>query len=382
VVTTDIVTETEGVRRIHAEWSALVADSFTAAFSTPAWYLAWLDAFPPKRIAIVTAREGGRLVGVLPLSLIRSDVRGLFFPLVAPLARGDYQPPIVASGAAREVLPAMLDTAVRHFGRHFVYWFPNIPTNEPALQVLLSYLQTREMTYATATAVAPRIRIGGRSYAEVEAAWSARHRKEVRHKRQRLETCGELELWRPQTLDEAQSAMRDFFTVHDEKWLAQGQPGRFHNPANRRHFLALLERLWGRGLHFSALRCGQRRIYYSFSFISGGWILLYRPAFRIEYQKYAPGTVFLSMLLEEACRSRMEGIDFLLGEEEFKFRWSNDVLKVLDLHAAFHAWSPAFQWLARGKPYVLKHVEPVMARAKARLQRVGAHRAAPEASRA
>ncbi|MGH8221179.1 MAG: GNAT family N-acetyltransferase [Steroidobacteraceae bacterium] len=382
MIATDILSETNDVRSLAAEWSSLVADSFSATFSRAEWHLAWLDAFPPKQIAVVTARESGRLVGLLPMSLVRTDVRGLFLPLATSLARGDYQPLILAAGAAREVLPALLDAAIRHFGRHVVYWFPNIPSTDPALQFLLSHLQKRQMACATSTGVASRIRIGGRSYAEVEAGWSPRHRKEVRHKRQRLEALGALRLWQPETLEEARTAVRDFFEVHDDKWLAQGQPARFHNPANRRHFLAILERFWGRGLLFSALQCGEKKIYYSFNLVSDGWILLYRPALRVEYQRYSPGTVFLSLLLEHACSSGMQGIDFLVGTEKFKLRWSNEALKVFGLHAAAHAWSPAFQWFARGKPYVLKHVEPAMARAKARWQRAAAHRIVAQASRA
>lgn len=374
MVTTEIVDTAEELERIETEWETLTGESFTAIFSSPAWHRAWLEAFPPKRIALVTARERGRLVGVLPLSLIRSDIRGLYFPLVTPIARGDYQPPIVVSDCACRALPVMLDTALRHFGRRVVYWFPNVPATDPALQVLLSSLQKLGMVYTTTTDIAPRLRIGGRSYAEIEAGWSARRRKEVRRKRRRLEALGDLSLWRPRTLEEARALTWEFFAVHDEKWLSQGHPGRFHDPAYRRHFLALVERLWDRGLHLSALRCGSTNVYYSFSFGSGGWILLYRPAFRIEYFDYSPGTVFLSLLIEQACRTGLEGIDFLLGSEEFKFHWSNDTLDVVSVHAASSAWSFAFQWFARGKPYFIKHLEPTMARAKAQWQRVGARR--------
>lgn len=382
MIATEILRGPDEVRSLAREWSTLVADSFTATFSRAEWHLAWLEAFPPKQIAVVTAREGGRLVGVLPMSLIRSDVRGLFFPLVTPMARGDYQPPIVAALSAGEVVPAMLDEAFRHFGRHLVYSFPNIPSTDPALKFLLSHLQAKQMVCAASTAVALRLRIDGRSYAQIEAGWSARHRKEVRSKRQHLEALGELRLWQPATIEEARATAHEFFEVHDEKWLAEGQPGRFHDPANRRYFLALIERLWGRGLHFRALQCGEKKIYYSFNIISDGWVLLYRPALRVEYQKHSPGTVFLALLLEQACRTGLQGIDFLLGAEKFKFRWSNDAVKVVGLHATARAWSPAFQWFARGKPYMLRHVQPAMARAKARLQKAGAHRTMPGTSRA
>src|SRR3974390_1329226 len=117
---------------IAQEWESLVKDSFTSVFSSPAWYLASLDAFPYRNLAVITARDGGRLVGVLPLARFRTDFRGLYFPQLAPLARGDYQPPVVDSDLASEVLPLMLDKAFDYFGRRGVLWWPNVPATDPS----------------------------------------------------------------------------------------------------------------------------------------------------------------------------------------------------------------------------------------------------------
>ena len=140
---------------ISNEWENLVGDSFTAAFSHPGWFFAWLDAFPPKKIAVVTARDGNRLVGVLPLARFRTDARGLYFTEVAPLARGSHQPPIVAPEWVSSALPAMLDAAFAHFGRKGVFWWPNIPVTDPSVPVLRDYLQAHNMPYVEDREVAP-----------------------------------------------------------------------------------------------------------------------------------------------------------------------------------------------------------------------------------
>src|SRR5580704_17384816 len=113
----------QAVETIAPEWERLVEGSFIGAFSQPAWSLAWIDAFAPQNIAVLTAREGNRLVGVLPLSRSRTDARGAYFRQVAPIARGDYTPPVVSPEFAAEALPAMLDAAVRHYGRRGVFWW-------------------------------------------------------------------------------------------------------------------------------------------------------------------------------------------------------------------------------------------------------------------
>src|SRR5438067_371264 len=131
------------IESLADEWQSLLGDTYAAVFSSPFWYLAWIDAFPPKRIAIVTARQGDRLIGVLPLGRLRTDARGLYFTLVGPLARGDYQVPIVDASLAAVALPAMLDAALRFYGRRGVYWWPNVPITDPSLDVLRSFFASR-----------------------------------------------------------------------------------------------------------------------------------------------------------------------------------------------------------------------------------------------
>jgi CelD/BcsL family acetyltransferase involved in cellulose biosynthesis len=364
----DVVQGTVPLQAIAAEWDAIVPPTFTAALSQSGWYFACQDAFPAKELVAVTARMGGRLIGVLPLLLMRTDARGLFFSQVTTFSRGDYQPPILGIDALPDVLPAMVDAAIGHFGRRIVYWWAKLPITEPSLEVLRSHLGRLGMSITEQVEVAPRLHIAGRSYAEIEATWSPSHRTDVRRQRKRLAGVNPISLWEPQSLDEAHSLLDELFTVHDEKWLSQGLPGRFQNSTERKHFGAIVQRLWGRGLHMSALRCGSINVSFGFGFFAAGWVQWYRPTYRTEFHNMSPGKVHIALLLEEACRRKWSGIDFLLGAEGYKLQWSNEQLRVIDLYASFSKWAPAYQWFTRGKPYVRDRLGPMYARFKARLQ--------------
>lgn len=366
------ITVLEGISAVESvasEWDRAVPETFTAALTRSPWYMAWYETFPPKQIVAVTAREEGRLVGLLPMSRIKTDARGLYFSQATNFARGDYQPPIIASGADPEVLPRLLDASLAHFGRRILYWFAGIPETHPAARLLPSHLSSRGLTIVEQSQVAPRLNIEGRTYSQIESTWSASHRTDVRRQRKRLGALGELSLWQPQSLSEAHSFLEEFFVVHDEKWLSQGHPGRFHDPAERRHFRAIADRMWGRGLLLSALRSGQTNISYGFGFLSDGWILWYRSTYRGDYQNYSPGKVHIALLLEEACQNQWNGFDFLTGPEAYKLLWSNGSMRVIDYHASFSPRLPAFQWFTRGRPYVRDRLGPRLARARARLQR-------------
>jgi CelD/BcsL family acetyltransferase involved in cellulose biosynthesis len=240
MISVEILKGAAALDAIPEEWERLVGDSFTAAFSNPGWHLAWVDAFPQQRIAVVTARDEGRLVGILPLARFRTDARGLYFTEVAPLARGDYLPPVVAPEYVATALPAMLDAAFAHFGRRGVFWWPNIPVTDPSVPVLREYFQAHKMPFVEDREVAPRLRLDGCDFAAAEKMWSSSHRIDVRRQRKRLAEKGPVSLWQPATYAEADAALTEFFKVHDDKWLAQGFPGRFQDPKQQQHFRAIL----------------------------------------------------------------------------------------------------------------------------------------------
>ncbi len=369
MISVEVLRGSSSLETISGEWEALVGDSFTAAFSQPAWLRARFEAIPCESTVFITARKGTQLVGVLPLGRFRADARGLYFSQVAPLGGGDYQPPVVVPEMVAEVLPALLDAALEHFGRSGVFWWPNIPITDPSLPVIREYLRARHMPFSESREGAPRLRLNGCDYSGAEKVWSSSHRVDVRRQRKRLAEKGPVSLWRPSSLAEAEPVLSEFFRVHDAKWLAQGFPGMFQNPANRLFFQAMMRQMLGRGLMFSTLRCGETDISYAVAFFAGGWIQWYRPTYRSEFQNYSPTKVHLALLVEEACSHGWQGLDFLLGEEPYKKVWSNEMMEVVSIHAGFSQWAPSYFWFTRGKPYVKKHLAMSYMRAQAWLQK-------------
>lgn len=368
MVSAQILQGVEALENLACEWESLIGDTFSHAFVQPAWHLAAIDAFPRQDVSLITAREGNRLVGALPLCRVPTDARGLYFKLIGPPGRGDYQGFAADPEYVSAALPAMLEAAFERFGRRGVYWFPNIPTTDPALPVLLAFLERNRMPYTEERESAPRLRLNGADFAAIEGAWPSKHRGDVRRQRKRLGEQGPVSIWQPSSIEEAEPVLTEFFRIHDEKWLAQGFPGMFQDPAQRRHYQAILRRLWGRGAHFSTLRCGSVDVSYHMGFFSGGWIQWYRPTYRPEFGNYSPSKIHIAMLIEQACRGGWSGFDFLLGAEGYKVLWCNEETEVVNIHAGFHRNAPAYFWFSRGKPYVRSKLQLKYLRARARIQ--------------
>lgn len=354
------------------EWDALLQEvQDPCVFQTLPWLQAWLDVYDPGRIVILTARRQGQLVGVLPMIRQRTDARGLYLTRVAPLAPGisDYQSPLVAAGQDAEVLPALWDAAARALGGG-VYWFPHQPETGAALPVLRQYLARRGWPVFEESEMAPRIRFPA-SWADLEKRWTASWRKDVRRQRKRLEeqAGGPLEIWQPASAAEGHPVLDEFFRVHDHKWVEQGFPGIFADVRVRDHFHAMLSRLHGRGLHFSTLRCGGVDISYHFGFLYAGWLCWYRPSFRYQYQVYSPSKVHIGMLMEQGHAAGWKGFDFLLGDEGYKLQWADEQVRIVSLHAGTSAWSPAYFWFSRGKPWLRAQAAGRLMRWKGKLRK-------------
>jgi CelD/BcsL family acetyltransferase involved in cellulose biosynthesis len=359
----------EAIESLANEWEELIGDSSTSVFSKPGWFLAALDTFPARRLVVITARSGDRLVGVLPLVRKRTDARGLYLTLVTPPARGDYNSPIVHPEFAHESLPAMLKSAFQYFGRHGVYWFPNIPATDPSLDILRSFFASERMHWVEEKETAPRLRLDGLDFTTVEKSWPSSHRRDVQRQRKRLAEKGKVSIWQPESLAEAEPVLQEFFRVHDDKWLAQGFPGVFQDPKQRQYFQAILRRLWGNGVHFSTLRCGSTDVSYHFGFFSGGWIQWYRPTYRPEFAGFSPSKIHIAMLIEQECDLRWKGFDFLLGTEPYKVVWCNEQVDVVNIHSGFHSWAPSYFWFSRGKPIVRQRLQLTYMKTRAWLQK-------------
>jgi CelD/BcsL family acetyltransferase involved in cellulose biosynthesis len=373
MISVQIAEGRDALEAIADEWDSWIdSSSHTATFSRPGWYLAWLDAFQPQRVAVVTARSEGRLVGLLPLMRMRTDSRGLYFHRVSPIAAGwiDYQAPLVDRSLASEALPAMLDAAFCHFGHRGTYWWQHVPADDDSLQIIRAHLSSRKMPFAEEHDSAHRLRLHSVQFEDAEKQWSKNHRTDVRRQRKRLAEQGPVSLWQPSSIEEADPVLQDLFQVHDAKWLAQGYPGMFQNPVICELYRSLLRRLWGAGLHFSTVKCGDTHVSFHFGFFSGGWVQWYKPTYRPEFSKFSPTKIHVALVIEDCCKNGWKGVDFLLGADAYKAEWANESLDVVSLHAGFHRFAPSYFWFSRGKPYLRQRFQHTLLRAKAVAQKL------------
>ena len=143
-------------------------------------------------------------------------------------------------------------------------------------------------------------------------------RQSINYSRRRAERCG---LEKPVRLPP--DCIERLAELHARRWQERGEPGVFADPRVLDHHREALPELEAAGLsRLYGLRdyageplvilymlWGKRDAYY---YIGG-----FDPGIRHA----GPGTVLLAHASEQAERDGMAGLDFLRGEEGYKFRW-------------------------------------------------------------
>ncbi len=120
-------------------------------------------------------------------------------------------------------------------------------------------------------------------------------------------------------------ALPEFFRAHVARFLYTGRTSNLVRP-ERRQFLLELARLlsvpgW---LCFSRINAGTRTISWNYGFKFDRSWFWYQPTFINDLEKYSPGFVLLSKLIEEAAVTpSLSTVDMGLGAEGYKERFSN-----------------------------------------------------------
>jgi CelD/BcsL family acetyltransferase involved in cellulose biosynthesis len=342
---------------------------------------AWLDANPRLEPVVFTARIEGELVGLLHLAPWKTGLLDFGFVKICPIGAGitDYQRALVRTDLTAEVLPLLLDAAARRFGESCLWWFPNVPQDDPGLPVLRRYFADRGVGWHEETAQSYQSDFAGRDFKAIQKSWSSSASKATNKRRRRLEEAhGPVEYWEPGSSQEALDLLEEFIPLHDEKWANQGLPATFDAPT-RVHFRALIARMWPEQLQFSTIRCGGVNLSYQMCLMSGGWLQGYRCTYRWDYRQYAPTKIHMYVLVERAVAEGRQGYDHLLGDEPYKQEWSDATHTVVSIYARGGSLRPDFHWFVTLRPQIRRRVNAAMVQVRLALRRLRAPPAAAEA---
>lgn len=306
--------------RVAAQWDALVReDPAATVFQTRPWVEAWWSAYgEPGSALLVLFCADDQLVGMAPLCRRSAGAEDEI--VFMGDGRADYLD-LIARDSDRRQVTAAFWTALGQEPGWSLARLRNIPAHSPTAQHLpLAARSTGLWPMHDADEACLTLVHDGRH--PTPGALLRKYR--VRRAANALRRMGDFEVVDITDLEGARAELPGLFEQHTNRWQGTSTPSLFLDPQNRRFYEQMVEKLMPAGhLLFTVARLDGRPIAYHFGFDFGGRVIWYKPSFDPALAPKSPGTTLIEHLVRRVVELGRRELDFTVGDEPFKHRYTN-----------------------------------------------------------
>ncbi len=323
---------------LAGEWNALLNETSThVPFLRYEYLHSWWETrgggeWPESHLAVVLAREEGKLIGVAPLFSAKNREGDPALLLLGSIEISDYLDVIVNPRDLPVFIPGLLDF-LDHSGPaglsvaapeaeskpwQTLDWH-NLPDGSPTLPVLKTEAEKRGWSFSVnQTYRAPSIPLAG-DYETYLCGIDKKQRHEIRRKMRRIGESGSDVRWYIVTDGDTLDAEVDAFLVmmteepDKAKFLTEDMRRQIHLSSR-----AAFENGW---LQLTFLEVdGQKAAgYLNFDYLNRIWV--YNSGIERRFLELSPGWVLLGHLLQWANENKRSEFDFMRGNEDYKYRF-------------------------------------------------------------
>jgi CelD/BcsL family acetyltransferase involved in cellulose biosynthesis len=310
------------------EWNHLLAESTTQVPFLRCEYLAewwttrgggeWPD---DSRLAIITAHEGSRLVGIAPFFIAEHEEENRLL-LLGSFEISDYLDIICRADDLERFTAELLRYIQQSFiepGRITSLDLYNVIEDSPTLRALENAAKALDIDYKDS-------KLQHSPYIPLPEDWDSylqtldkKQRHEIRRKMRRAgEGQEELEVYITREAGKLEDDIDDFLDlmVQDEA------KAEFLSPLMRQQMKATMRCAFEQDclqLAFLVIGGQKAAAYVSFDFLDRIWV--YNSGLDRRYGAYSPGWVLLAHLLQMAIEQGKHEFDFMRGDETYKYKY-------------------------------------------------------------
>jgi CelD/BcsL family acetyltransferase involved in cellulose biosynthesis len=320
------------------QWNTLLESSASnCVFLTHEWLSTWWKHLAQGRLCILTARDRGKLIGILPASVRPVQVTRMMPRVLQFLGSGvigsDYLDLIIAKGREHEVAAEFADHL---HSRGLMLQLSQLRGESSVASVLANHLQQRAWTLAkTKLNVCPYINLRGHTWTSYLATLGPNIRKNINRTLRNLPNTFDMRVDCVQTPAEAGRALDVTIELHKKRWDTTGASEAFQSDSVisfHREFVQLAaERGWLRLLILWLDGSAAAALY---GLRYGPTFYFYQSGFDPLYSRHSVGVATMGLAIKTAIEEEAPEYDFLHGDEEYKFHWAHEVrdLNRLELH--------------------------------------------------
>jgi len=320
-----IVTDIKNLHIDRETWNTIAAENTTnTIFQTYEWFHSWWETFGNEyKLVFVLVEDEKGLRGFAPL-MIHAPKSGEAVLRFACDVNADYCDFIIR-GNRLEVIEHIIDKLLlTNLGCNHIL-LKNIPDYSTTTACIKTVFTSRKL-YLRSLKPTPTPTLIIRNHEE-DAQRIANKYSVLRHFR-KLKKSGHLEFKNITNFDTpyALENIGLFFDQHVQRYSFKKDESLFLNMKNRLFYKKLIDNMKDKDwILFSVLEYNESPIAYHFGFLYNNTLIWYKPAFDISIKSKSPGTIMLKMLIEYAITNGADELDYTIGNESFKKRFSNHV---------------------------------------------------------
>ena len=321
-----IVSSFEATGLDERRWNALASRGTNSVFQTYQWHRSWWSTYGNRYEPVfVTVSDGHGTMGVAPLYAERTAAGNRLLRFVGG-SRADYCD-LLSDGNADTV--ASMLRGLSDYGAWDVVDLGGIPAESPTVPILTALCEQAGLPIIVRDQfVCPTLLIRGHE----PATRRLMNKPSLRRRQNYFERCGQLTFRDVTSAAEIEPHLDPFFRQHTARWQTTTTPSLFHEPSNRAFYRELMTRLDGTGwLVFTLVEFNGQPIAFHYGFDYNETLIYYKPSFEPALATRSPGLVLVRHLIRRALQDGRRELDFTIGDEPFKRRFTNAVRKTVNV---------------------------------------------------
>jgi len=315
---------------LRVEWNRLLQSSDSdCIFLTHEWLATWWKHLAEgRRLAIITVRDDGELVGIMPVAERAAQLSRMMPRVLELLGSGligsDYLDVIAARGRENDVMAALAEHLT---ARGLMLQLSQLRGGASGASILADHLRQRAWSVSEAKLnVCPYIDLRGHSWESYLATLGPTVRKNINRYLRNLPKEFDMRLDSARTPAEAEEALEIAIDLHHKRWSASGTSDAFQaGPVVEFHrdFVRLAaENGW---LRLLVLRLNGDAVAALYGLRYARTFYFYQSGFDPAYSKQSVGATTMGLSIQSAIEDGAEEYDFLHGSEEYKYHWAREV---------------------------------------------------------
>jgi CelD/BcsL family acetyltransferase involved in cellulose biosynthesis len=317
----ELVTRRSQIPLDAERWNALVAANETnTVFQTYEWFDAWWQTFGAGRsLFFLVVKSGDEVVGFAPFTRRRSPFGWRLLEL-AGTGNADYLDLILPVDKPRQLTAICSFLRARRFSWERLALY-NVPTASSTHAALLTLSARTGLRVVDELCVpCPALKLAPDTTAARELIDKYSLRRPLNWFRKR----GTVAFRHVASGDEIARLLPVFFEQHRRRWTIAGRYSVFSERRQRQFYETLVRTLLPTGrLQFSVVEFNGDPVAFHFGFDYAGTITWYKPTFDTRYSAHSPGLLLTRQLIEDGLARGRQELDFTIGDESFKERFSN-----------------------------------------------------------